>query len=272
MRLWLLIGVIFIGLVLAWNTYPELRTFLPATFQYKTLEVRYSAENIMEKHKKELLKDHNHSFLDPDLKFVPYLLFEVKYNRSKDRTGEGFLLWSLIDGEMVVDASKWEKTHGFYDCLKVGADRNDFKIINALTSKGGAMDRDALAKMLSVENETLDLWIEGCRRKNLIVQNGNNIRLHLQNPKMHVIPETKIDQWIVMKPSKASNILPQKYRPYQIEKLIKSAFGNDFAIRKATEIFLPIYSITVQNPDGSQMTTYWNALNGERLDQSFQIE
>jgi hypothetical protein len=57
----------------------------------------------------------------------------------------------------------------------------------------------------------------------------------------------------------------KRYRSSQIETIAKAAFGNDFAIRKTTEIFLPVYSIVVQNPDGSQMTTYWNALNGKRL-------
>jgi len=55
-------------------------------------------------------------------------------------------------------------------------------------------------------------------------------------------------------------------------KTAKAAFGDDFAIRKTTEIFLPVYSIVVQNPDGSHMTTYWNALNGKNIDQAVHFE
>ena len=66
--------------------------------------------------------------------------------------------------------------------------------------------------------------------------------------------------------------MPKRFRTSQIETTAKAAFGNDFAIRKTTEIFLPVYSIVVQNPDGSQMTTYWNALNGKKLSASFHIE
>jgi len=58
----------------------------------------------------------------------------------------------------------------------------------------------------------------------------------------------------------------------ETEKVILPDRGKDFAIRKTTEIFLPVYSIVVQNPDGSQMTTYWNALNGKRLAQSYQLQ
>jgi YD repeat-containing protein len=30
--------------------------------------------------------------------------------------------------------------------------------------------------------------------------------------------------------------------------------------------------ITVENPDGSQMTTYWNALNGRRIEKPYHLE
>ncbi len=258
-----------------WFNYPETRSYVfdfISRKKFKTLEVRYSAENIMDVHKKDLLKDSSHTYLEPNLKFHPYLLMEVKYTRSQEKTGEGIILWSLIDGEMVINTSSWEMTHGFKDCIGSGADKDDFKIINSLASHGGSMDREALSKTLNVDNDALDQWIENCRRKNLIVQTGNNYRLHFQNPKLQVIPETKIDQSIVTKSGQYASRISKKFRPSQIENIARSAFGNDFAIRKKTEIFLPVYSIVVQNPDGSLMTTYFNALNGKKLSQSNHIE
>lgn len=234
-----------------------------ATFQ--TLEVRYSAESIMDAHRKELLKDNDHIFLEPTLKFVPYLLMDVKYIRSHDKTGEGIILWGLVDGEMVINTATWEKTHGFTDCIASNATRQEFKIINALASRGGIWDREGLAKFLNIENNILDTWVDSCRKKSLIVQNGNTYRLHLQNPKLQVIPETKLEQWLVTKPTKHAMRVKKRYRATQIENTARAAFGYDFAIRDTREIFLPVYQIVVQNPDGSQMTTYWNALNGKRL-------
>ena len=259
----------------AWINYPETRTYvakLASSKQFNTLEVRYSAESIMEKYKKELLQDANHSYLDPDLKFHPYLLLEVKFNKSNDKTGEGVILWSLVDGEMVISTASWDMTHGFKDCIGSGADKDDFKIINTLAAKGGSMDRETFSKILNIDNDVLDHWLDGCRRKNLIVQAGNNYRLHFENPKIQVLPETKIDQSIVTKAGKYKSRIPRKIRPSQIESIAKSAFGNGFTIRKKTEIYLPVYSIVVQNPDGSTTTTYINALNGKRLSQSHHIE
>ncbi len=265
-----LICLVIIGLggFWTWIYVPGVRSkvedYLSAgTFQ--TLEVRYSAESIMDAHKKELLKDGNHVFLEPRLKFVPYLLMDVKYNRSQEKTGEGLILWGLVDGEMVINTGTWERTHGFTDCIASNATRQEFKIINALASKGGSWDRDGLSKFLNIENNILDTWVDACRKKSLIVQSGNTYRLHLQNPKLQVIPETKVDQWLVTKSTKHALRVKKKYRSAQIENIARAAFGNDFAIRKTTEIFLPVYSIVVQNPDGTQMTTYWNALNGKRI-------
>lgn len=269
-RIALLVFLVALGLTgyWAWNFFPsassKIEEFLSAE-NFQTLEVRYSAESIMESHRMELLSDNAHVFLEPALKFVPYLLMDVKYLRSKDKTGEGIILWGLVDGEMVVNTSTWERTHGFTDCIEANATRQEFKIMNALASRGGAWDRDGLSKFLNIENHILDSWIDSCRKKSLIVQTGNTYRLHLQNPRLMVIPETKLEHWLVTKPAKKAIRVKKRYRSAQIEAIAEAAFGNDFAIRKTTEIFLPVYSIIVQNPDGTQMTSYWNALNGKRL-------
>jgi hypothetical protein len=278
MRLIILLSVLFAlcaGAYITWNRMPHLRSKVEelltgATFQ--TLEVRYSAENIMDAHRKELLKDNDHVFLEPTLKFIPYLLMDVKYTRNQDKTGEGVILWGLVDGEMVINTSTWEKTHGFTDCITSNATRQEFKIINALASRGGSWDREGLSKFLNLENNILDTWVDSCRKKSLIVQTGNSYRLHLQNPKLQVIPETKLEHWLVTKPTKHALRIKRRYRPAQIEVTARAAFGGDFAIRKTSEIFLPIYSIVVQNPDGSQMTTYWNALNGKRFVPPYDFE
>lgn len=259
----------------AWNFSPSFRTKVEDFFSantFQTLEVRYSAEAIMDRHRKDLLKDDEHVFLSPSLKFYPYLLMEVKYNRSTDKTGEGVILWGLVDGEMVINTSTWEKTHGFRDCIASNATRQEFRIINALAGHGGCCDREGLSKFLNIENNVLDTWADVCRKKSLIVQNGNVYRLHLQNPRLQVTPETKLDQNLVTKHTKHAIREKKHFRNAQIEQIARAAFGPDFAIRKTTEVFLPVYSITVQNPDGSQMTSYWNALNGTRISQPYFME
>ena len=235
------------------------------TGSFNTLEIRYTANQIMDAHRKRLLKDNRHRYLEPSMKFYPYLLLEVKYMVSEKKTKEGVILWDLIDGEMVIDTKDWDKTHGFGDCINANTDLHEFKIINTLAYKGGSADRESLFKTLHVENDVLDSWIESCRRKKLIIQIGNRYRLHLQNPNLKVMPATRLDERLVTKPQRHADRIPSRYSFSQIEKITRAAFGNEFAIRKTTDIFLPVHCIVVQNPDGSIHTSYWNALNGKRL-------
>jgi hypothetical protein len=268
------IVAVFVGFFV-WKNYPEVSSWVHETVFFskiKTLEIHYTADAIMKDHKRELLADNHHVFLDPDIEFHPYLLMEVKYNRSKDKTAEGVILWSLIDGEMVLDTKSWEKSHGFFDCLEARADRDDFKVINALAKKNGAMDIEELAKALRVEPDVLQIWLEKGKKKNLLVQVGSEFRLHLQNPILLFTPETKIGQWFVSKSSKVTHRESRKYRPSQVISIARASFGSDFTIRKTTEVFLPVHRISVQNPDGSQMTTYWNALNGKQFAQTYHME
>ncbi len=249
--------------------HPEVKTqaldFVNAGNTFHTLEARYSAKQIMESHRRELLKDDKHRYLEPVIKFSPYLLMSVKYSQGDTHTGEGVILWDLLDGEMVTHTRQWEKTHGFGDCINANVDKNEFKIINLLAQKGGIMERELLYRVMQLESETLSPWIESCRRKKLIVQNGSQLRLHLQHPRLNIRPETIIDDRLVTKSCKEAERLKKRFTRTQIKHLAEAAFGYDFAVRNSMEVYLPIYGITVENPDGSLHTSYWNAINGAPL-------
>ncbi len=269
----LTVGLIGGGVYYA-NQNEKVQNFIFHKFEsgaFHTLEIRYTADQIMEAHRLELLTDNNHTFLTPSLHFYPYLLMEVKYSSLEDRTHEGCILWSMHDGEMVKATSSWEMSHGFEDCINAGVDRNDFKIINALAMHDGTMSRKEIEHHIHVEPEIIDRWIDSCKRKKLVVQSGNHYRLHFQSPKLKLKPETVLDRYLVTQPYKNALRMPKKYSRRQIEKIAILAFSADFTIRNIKEIFLPVYRIDVQNPDGSVLTTYWNALNGKKFDKLHSI-
>src|ERR1700684_4274821 len=71
--------------------------------EFQTLQARYTAEQLMEAHRKELLPTAQYTFQEPTVKFAPYLLIDAKYTFGEKGTREGSLLWGLVDGEMVLD-------------------------------------------------------------------------------------------------------------------------------------------------------------------------
>lgn len=265
---YLIIGTLLIG---AFWLYSNHENFSSIVQQYVdngefiTLKARYTPENIMEAHRKELLADDKHSFQEPELKFHPYLLMEVKYFQPDKKSREGVILWSLVDGEMVINTETWEKTHGFEDAINAGATRNDFKLMQALARNKGSATLDKLQKELQIEKDTLQSWIESALTKHLVVLKGNEVQLHFQDPKILVQPETKITDWMVKMPYNHAQRVASKYSNSQIQKIAKAAFGEDFTVRSSSEVFLPVYRIVVSNPDGSTLTSYWNALNGQRM-------
>lgn len=232
--------------------------------EFCTLEIRHSAESLMSTHKNQLLKNSGYSYLEPQLTFHPYLMMEVKYANNK-KTEEGPLLFGLIDGEMVIDGSVWEKSHGFEDCLLASATKEDFKILKLVTDNGGTIDKESLYLKSKVDNEVTDSWLEKCRAKKLVVVEGNMVRLHLEKPKLSFTPLTKLKENLVTLTIKETIKVPSKYRANQVKTMAEAAFGTDFAIRFMEEIYLPVHSIRIQNPDGSILTTQWNGLTGLRM-------
>jgi hypothetical protein len=236
---------------------------------FLTLKARFIAEEIMESHKKDLLTDSKQAFQEPIVKYHPYLLMEVKYTLPDEATKEGKLLWGLVDGEMVIDTATWETTHGFRDAFASNADPHDFAIINALAANKGKMSRSALLNKLQLKEEELESWLRNAEKKHLITQKGSDCQLHFQNPKILAVPETKIDQILVAKPYSQTIHTPPKFSIREIERGTEAAFGKNFTILRKTEVFLPIYSIEVLNPDGSILTTDWNALTGQQVPPSY---
>lgn len=239
--------------------------------EFTTLKARYTPDQIMERNRRELLVDSQHSYGESNLKFHPYILMEIKYTQPDRKSREGMMLWSLVDGEMVIDTESWEKTHGFEDAINAGATRNDFKLMHALSKTRGAATLDQLQKELRIEKETLDGWVESAASKHLIVVKGNEIQLHFQDPKLSVHPETKMTDWLVKKPYNHAQRISSRYSLGQIQKIAKAAFGDDFTVRSSTEVFLPVYGIEVLNPDGSTFTSYWNALTGQKMAARYNI-
>jgi hypothetical protein len=233
--------------------------------EFKTLEPRYTSDQIMAMHKGELLKSDQHKFLKSKTQYSPYLLMEVKYTKKGNETGEGIILWDLLDGEMVINSNRWDKTHGYSDCIRSNIDQNEFRVINALALHGGTLDRESLVRVLQIENDVLGRWLNTCRKKKLIVQAGSFYRLHLDTPRLAMQPETVIDERIVTKPYKSAERMGKKFSHSQIKKIAEASFGQDFAVKHTLDIYLPIHSIIVENPDGSIHTSYWNAINGQEL-------
>ncbi|PCI76777.1 hypothetical protein COB21_03900 [Candidatus Aerophobetes bacterium] len=230
-----------------------------------SLEARYTAKQIMETQTSHLLKDGSHTFGEVALRYHPYLLMEVKFTGENMDTQEANILWSMIDGEMVLDTRSWKKTHGFADCINCKADAYEYQILNTISDFGGCVDAQALRQSLNIESVLLSTWIDRCKSKKLIVQIGNDYKIHLQKPLLNVKPATQLSSVLVSKASKFSEKLAKVYTPSQIKRAASNAFGSHFAIRSTRDVFVPIYSIVVVNPDGSLHTTHWNAVSGKQV-------
>ncbi len=245
---------------------PQLKSKMEELLDFRylhTLEVRYSAPHLIEAHENLLVKSKGTRLLDPELKFYPHLLLEVKY-LNEGKTKEGLALWDLTDGEMILSTKKWEKSHGFGDCLVASTAPHEFQILNIL-SKHGASDRITIASKLGVENGLAEVWLKSCARKNLIISTGDHYRLHIEDPRLPAAPESKIHERLVTKTQKGVIKVPAHFSSSKVQRLARAAFGESFSIRKATMIYLPVYAIPVQAADGAVSTHHFNAFNGSEM-------
>lgn len=230
-----------------------------------TLEARHLPEKILSMHRQEFLGNEKKTLQETRVKYYPYLLLDIKYTGEDKKSKEGFLLWGMEDGEIILNTSSWEKTHGFRDCLDCHANKNDFKILQFLAKREGESSIEELQKELQVDRDLLQAWIQQTKDKHLVIQTGNKLRLHFEQPKLVAVPQTKIHQQIVSKPQNEGIKVPRQYSRQEILHMAKEAFGRDLKIRSEREIFLPVYALEILNPDGSVQISEWNSLTGQKI-------
>lgn len=227
-----------------------------------TLESKFSPQQVIALHRAQLVGKDKKEIQEPLIEYYPYLLLDVKYTEDY-KPREGALLWDLTSGEIVVNTATWELTHGFKDCLECEATAQNFRVIQVLAKRGGTMTLEELQRELKLDSDSVGAMVDSAKRKHLIVQNGSLVKLHFENPRFLIQPETHIKQELVSKPYQISEKKGRVYSRSQVIALSKAAFGHDFKIRSEKEIFLPVYKINVINPDGSVYTSFWNALTGQ---------
>lgn len=236
-----------------------------------TLESRFTVDQIIQQNRQELLGmdlNENHpskrTIQNSTVVYYPYLLLNVKF-ATQQGSREGMLLWGMNDGEVVLNTETWGKTHGFRDCLDCKANRQDLKILQALAKYPQGLTIEEIQKELGVEREELATWIDSSKQKHLITQKGNAYQLHFENPRLLILPQTQMNHPIVLKAQGTSIKANRRFTRNEIVTLAKNTFGNDFKIRSEEEIYLPVYRLTVLNPDESIQVSEWNALTGKQV-------
>ena len=233
--------------------------------EVQTFELGTTGDLIMNANQKTLLKTPLHAFGKQELIYAPYLLLDVKYTRDDKKTQDAKVLFSLIDGEMVLNTQTFETTHGLEDCILSNATDDDFRILHALSKKGGALPKEALSIEMGIDPDVLSTQIEVLRKKHLVTVRQDLVRVHFQNPFTKPDPSTVFSHYLVMRKASKNNQMPGVYSKTQIKNVAKAAFGQDLAFRKEQIVFVPFYEIEIQNPDGSVRRTYWNGVTGKEI-------
>lgn len=225
--------------------------------EHLLLEPRFTPDHIVDANRSILAPTNDHTVRAPQLKYYPYLLIDIE----KPQGSSAMLLWSLDDGEMVIDTETWEKSDGFEECIQADATPEDFQVIAALLKNKGRATSEELTQ--AIPNKA---WIQSAYKKKLILKRGFGFRLGIHSPRLNVQPETKISQWLSTKSSQHLQRVPPKYTSDQIQKVARAAFGSELGISNVRPVYLPVITVEVEHSTGTVITSYWNGLNGKRLD------
>ncbi|AGR97706.1 hypothetical protein [Chlamydia trachomatis] len=205
-----------------------------------------------------------------ELLFVPHVLMRVRFSGEEDKRAgshEGAMLWSLSNGEMVLNTGSWTYSKGFRECLMLKAGKQDVQLMQVLAGMGGSASREVLSQALSMRNVRADRVIRACQKKKLIFTHDNLIYSHFQQPQpikgcMTVFNSSPV--WLA-KP-KGSTVCSVVYPEDRIQNLVEMIFGDNFFILSSEQIHVPVYKVSIAASDSSVRVEYINAITGKSFD------
>lgn len=230
----------------------------------ETFETALQPEELLAKQSRLLLTPQ-HSFGPVSLIFAPHLLLNVKYSPDGKSSKASTALWDLTDGELVLNTNSFEHSQGFADCLVSQASADDFRLLHTLAQRGGALSKEVICKEMGGDDAVICERIESLKKRHLVIVSNDIVRIHVESPLIKLEPTTFITKPLVERTILYKAILTGKYTTSDIQSLVQAAFGQDLAIRSTRLVYIPLYEIQINNPDGSVRKTLWNAISGKEI-------
>lgn len=202
--------------------------------------------------------------------YLPLLKMDVKY-RGAIGTEEGIIVWDLVSGEMLMDLESWTYSHGLEDCLISDISHDAFLVLSSLSKKGKrreCTDVMGISKDTGLNYEFLDALLRDCTNLGLVVSKNNGYALHIQNPRL---PDSPLSSSYQNLPSSWTTTqsritrdtkIKSTYTVEMVQQFAMKIFGPNFIIKRSSIVYLPLFLIQYNAPDGSLHTTYYNAFSG----------
>lgn len=266
----LLIGSLAIGSWWLYHNNDKVEEFLDSYTStrndqsFLALEPRFTAAQIEETHRSELPEERVDDHIQPELLLYPYLLLDVVYSNPDQRDREAVILWSLDNGEIVLDTNTWQMTRGLGRLVQAQSEQSDYDVVKVLSNMGGRARRDQLTRALKIDVGTAEEWLDNARNKGIIVQEGNTYRLRDAGLKINNFVATNIDRRLATKPYARTRKQATQFDKQEISLAAQAILPPNASVREWKEVYLPVYGISLRNPNGTVETTYWNALNGQK--------
>ncbi|ANH78469.1 hypothetical protein [Candidatus Chlamydia sanziniae] len=204
-----------------------------------------------------------------ELNFIPHTLMHVRF--SKEEPGkkhvisqEGEILWSLVNGEMVLNTTTWACSKGFRECLLLHARKQDMQVMQTLASLGGAASKESLSQALAMRNIPAEKVIKECHKKKLIFTSNSYIGTHFQQlqPIQGCTTTLHTPRVWLQKP-RHSMLFPAQYSEDRVCRLVKMIFGENFLILRNSIVYVPVYKVFLVSIDNSVRIEYVNAITGK---------
>ncbi|WP_366223536.1 hypothetical protein [Chlamydia buteonis] len=230
----------------------------------RVFERKFSPEQVL-----TFFPEHQEGNATVELTFVPHTLMHVRFSREdvvkKTMVSqEGAILWSLANGEMVLNTGTWNCSKGFRECLMLKAGKQDVNVMQALANLGGAASKESLTHALSMKNIRADKVIRACQKKKLIFSTGSQIGSHFQQLQPIKGCTTTIQSSPVwLRRPRGSSIVSPQFSEDRISNLAEMIFGDNFLILDKVVVYVPVYKVSLVATDNSVRIEYINAVTGK---------
>ena len=207
--------------------------------------------------------------MQPSVIYAPVLMLSTKYiDPDTNRTEEGFIIWDMIHGELLLNLDKWEMSSGTSNLILDALTKSHMQLLTFIT-QNPISKTELLQQAPSIPIYNLRNVLNECIKYGLIVEQNNILQLHIKSPKIPLSPPSftremlqqyKALPYIEQIPKDC--MLPPKYTQSQLMHLSHTLFSQQIYIREASTAYIPILLFKYATPTGEAATKYYNAQSG----------
>lgn len=195
-------------------------------------------------------------------KHYPFLMLELKIWQEGE-VKRGFVVWDMLQGEMMQDVHFESFSEGFKDCLLAKANSQELELLRLLNQKQGlSFEKIKQLAFFSQKDDKIKQVLNSGISKGLFLERDEQYFPFFKAMNLDSVVFFKDQKALEVKEGKITNKIAERFSVKELQDATHAYFGPAYSVVDSNKVFLPVFCFKAKSQDKIERIQYWNAVTG----------